>query len=264
MLSPPKANGLVPVPFAGPIARNPSYDRDVPRPRVGLTTYREIARWGVWNEPADLLPATYAQAVTDAGGVALLLPSPVTDLDSAADAVLDSVDGLLLAGGADVDPAAYAQPRLTATGPARPERDAWEISLAQKAIARRIPVLGVCRGMQVLNTALGGTLIQHLPDVVGGDAHCPTVGVHGRHDVDLAPASRLAALVGPRAVVATYHHQAVDRLGTGLVATGWADDGIVEAVETDGPEWVVGVQWHPEVHDGARLFGGFLAACGAA
>jgi putative glutamine amidotransferase len=236
---------------------------DVPRPRIGLTTYRDVAQWGVWHEPADLLPATYAQSVADAGGVALLLPAPTADLDAAADSVLDAIDGLLLTGGADVDPERYGEPRASATGSPRPERDAWEISLARKAIQRRTPVLGVCRGMQVLNTALGGTLIQHLPDSVGHDGHCPVVGVHGRHAVDLAAGSRVAALIGDRAVVATYHHQAVDRVGAGLEASGWADDGTVEAVEHTGADWVVGVQWHPEVHDGSDLFKGFVAACGS-
>jgi putative glutamine amidotransferase len=229
-------------------------------PRIGLTTYREPAAWGVWSEPADLLPASYAAGVRAAGGVALLLPPGDA---STADVVLDGVHGLLLAGGADVDPARYGADRHDATGPPRTDRDEWELALARKAILRDLPVLAVCRGMQVLNVALGGDLRQHLPDDVGSDLHCPTVGVHGRHAVALAGGSALAGVFGERAEVATYHHQSVDRLGTDLVPTGWADDGVVEAVELPGRTWVVGVQWHPEAHAGEGLFAAFVAACAA-
>jgi putative glutamine amidotransferase len=231
-------------------------------PRIGLTTYREPAAWGVWNEATDLLPASYADAVTSAGGVALLLPpAGAHDLEMAACVALDGVHGLALAGGADVDPARYRAARDARTGVARPDRDAWELTLARAALERGLPVLAICRGMQVLNVALGGDLVQHLPEAVGHDGHCPVVGQHGRHDVRLAPGSRVGALLGPAADVATYHHQAVDGLGAGLVATGWAADGTVEAVEHADAPWVVGVQWHPEVRDGGPLFAGFVAAC---
>lgn len=231
-------------------------------PRVGLTTYREPAAWGVWNEPADLLPASYSSAVTASGGVAMLLPpAAIDDLEAAAAAVLDGLHGLALVGGADVDPDRYGAARDDRTGPARPDRDAWELALAQAALERGLPVLAICRGMQVLNVALGGDLMQHLPDVAGHDGHLPVVGQHGRHDVRLVRESRVGALLGDCAVVATYHHQAIDRLGAGLVATGWAGDDTVEALEHTGPAWVVGVQWHPEVHDGAALFTAFVQAC---
>lgn len=231
-------------------------------PRIGLTTYRERAAWGVWNEPADLLPASYSDAVTSAGGVAMLLPpAGGHDLETAARAVLDGLHGLALAGGADVDPARYRATRDARTGVARAGRDAWELTLARAALERGVPVLAICRGMQVLNVALGGDLVQHLPDAVGHDGHCPVVGQHGRHDVRLAGGSRVGALLGPVADVATYHHQAVDGLGARLVATGWAADGTVEAVEHADAPWVVGVQWHPEVRDGGPLFAGFVAAC---
>jgi putative glutamine amidotransferase len=232
-------------------------------PRVGLTTYREAASWGVWNEPADLLPASYADEVDAAGAVAVLLPPSAQDVQRAAEAVLDGLHGLVLAGGADVDPARYGAQRDRHTGAARADRDGWEFVLAQLAVRRGLPLLAICRGMQVLNVALSGDLAQHLPDLVGHDGHCPTVGAHGRHDVRLAPASRIGALLGQQASVATYHHQGVLRLGDGLAATGWAADGAVEAVELPGGAWVVGVQWHPEVHDGAALFAGFVAACAA-
>jgi putative glutamine amidotransferase len=230
-------------------------------PRIGLTTYREPAVWGVWNEPADLLPVNYADGVAAAGGAALLLPpAPLADPESAAAAVLDGLHGLALAGGADVDPARYRAERDARTGAGRPDRDAWELTLTRAALERGMPVLAICRGMQVLNVALGGDLVQHLPDVAGHDGHLPVVGQHGRHDVRIVRESRVGALLGDCAVVATYHHQAVDRLGSGLVATGWAGDGTVEALEHTGPAWVVGVQWHPEVHDGAALFAGFIQA----
>jgi gamma-glutamyl-gamma-aminobutyrate hydrolase PuuD len=187
----------------------------------------------------------------------LLLPSgePSTATD-----VLDGLDGLLLAGGSDVDPDRYGAERHLATGAPRPDRDAWELALARAALEHRLPVLAVCRGMQVLNVALGGTLRQHLPDEVGSDLHCPVVGEHGRHDVTTAPGSTAAAMFGERVLVATYHHQSVDVLGADLVATGWAQDGVVEAMELPGRNWVVGVQWHPEVFAGAALFEAFVAA----
>jgi putative glutamine amidotransferase len=231
-----------------------------PPPRIGLTLYRERAAWGVWDEPADLLPASYADSISAAGGVPLLLPPSATDLDSAAIAVLDGLHGLVLSGGADVDPELYSADRDPHTGVARPDRDAWETSLAHAALDRGVPVLAICRGMQVLNVALGGDLVQHLPDVVGSDLHCPAVGRHGKHDVTFAAESRVGAMFGAGATVATYHHQSVQRVGAGLVATGWATDGTVEALEHTGADWVVAVQWHPEVHDGAPLFEDFLAA----
>jgi putative glutamine amidotransferase len=230
-------------------------------PRIGLTTYREPAAFGVWNETADLLPTSYADAVLDAGGVPLLLPPVLDDrLDIAAEAVLDGLHGLVLSGGADVDPARYDEPREPATGPAAADRDAWEIALVRAAVRRDLPLLGVCRGMQVVAVALGGTLVQHLPDVVGDDSHRPTIGVHGRHEVRLSDGSRIAGWLGPRTDVATYHHQAVDRLPDGVVATGWSDDGTIEAIEVCEASWSIGVQWHPEVHDGRALFTAFVHA----
>ena len=240
---------------------------DVRPVRIGLTTYREPAAWGVWSEPANLLPATYSDAVHRAGGLPLLLPSidpTLVTQGSMADLVecaLDAVDGLLLAGGADIEPARYGALRHPSTGSARPDRDEWEIALTRAAMRRGMPVLGVCRGMQVLAVALGGTLLQHLPDATGTAEHCPVVGVHGRHVVRVSPSSRLGTAIGPRAEVATYHHQAVDRLPEPLVATAWADDGTIEACETADGSWTVGVQWHPEVYDETNVVATFVAAC---
>lgn len=227
-------------------------------PRIGLTTYRERAAWGAWDLPAHLLPARYAEGIQQAGGAAVLLPPGPADT---VPAVLAGVHGLLISGGVDVDPAHYGAPRAEATQAPRPDRDAWELALVTGALAIDLPVLAVCRGMQVLNVALGGDLVQDLPGAIGSDAHRPMVGIHGRHVVATAASSRLAAVLGERAEVATYHHQAVGRLGTDLTATAWADDGVVEAVELAGRSWVLGVQWHPEVSDGAALFGAFVDAC---
>lgn len=231
-------------------------------PRIGLTTYRETAAWGVWNEAADLLPSSYADAVALAGGLPVLLPPAALEEPArSARVALDGLHGLILAGGADIDPARYQAPRDEHTGPPRTNRDTWELALTDAALERRMPVLAICRGMQVLNVALGGDLVQHLPDHVGHTGHCPVIGKHGKHAVVLGGDSTIGRLLGTSAQVPTYHHQGVGRLGSGLVASGWAEDGLVEAVELPGARWVVGVQWHPEVADGAPLFGGFTAAC---
>jgi putative glutamine amidotransferase len=231
--------------------------------RIGLSTYREDASWGVWQQPADLLPVTYADSIVAAGGLPVLLPpaAHAGEMELLAEVALDAVHGLLIAGGPDVDPDRYGAERDPNTGPARTGRDGWEIALIRAALRRRMPMLAVCRGMQVLNVALGGTLVQHLPDAVGNTDHCPVVGEHARHDVRIEQASTLGAALGSAALVASYHHQGVDRLGDGLIATAWAEDGVVEAVELPGQPWTVGVQWHPEVYAGGRLFEAFVAAC---
>lgn len=231
-------------------------------PRIGLTTYREQAIFGVWDVLTDLLPVTYADAIRDVGGAPMLLP-PVDladEVDTFAESVLDGLDGLVISGGADVDPERYDAAREGPTGAARPDRDAWELALIRAALRRDMPLLGVCRGMQVLTVALGGTLIQHLPDVVQNDMHQPQVGQHGRHDVRFADGSRLASILGESAAVATYHHQAVRTLPDGVIAEGWADDGTVEAFEVREKTWAVGVQWHPEIFEGAKLFKAFVDA----
>ncbi|QHF94404.1 gamma-glutamyl-gamma-aminobutyrate hydrolase [Streptomyces sp. NHF165] len=221
-------------------------------PLIGVSTYLEpSARWGDWQLPAALLPAGYHRLVQRAGGRAVLLP-PDDDPAAAGD-TLARLDGLVTAGGPDVDPARYGAVRDTRTGPAYPERDAWELALTREALARGVPLLGVCRGMQILNVARGGTLLQHLPDT---PAHRGPRGVFTDHGVTPVPGSLLASVLPePVVEVPTYHHQAVDRLGDGLVAGAHATaDGTVEALELPTAEgFVLGVQWHPEAGDDLRL-----------
>lgn len=208
-------------------------------PLVGVTTYGERATWGVWDVDAVLLPRTYTDMVIDAGGVPVLLPPRVE-----AAAAVDRLDALILSGGPDVGPGCYAAVPHPRTGAPRPDRDAAEIAVLHRALDRGIPVLGVCRGMQVLNVALGGTLTQHVPDRVGHDGHNPSPGVFGTTEVTLT--GLLGATLGTTATVRCHHHQAVDVLAAGLVTTGRAGDGTIEAVERADAPWVVGVQWHPE------------------
>jgi putative glutamine amidotransferase len=227
-------------------------------PMVGISAYCEQARWGVWDVAAMVLPRRYADRVAQAGGIPVLLP-PTTGIEDA----LSRLDGLVLPGGGDVDPARYGAQRRPETTSVNEDRDAAELALLEAALTRKLPVLGICRGMQVINVALGGSLHQHLPDVVGHDQHSPKPGNFGSHEVKVAPGSRLAAILGHTALdvhlpadVPTHHHQGINRLGAGLTATAWAEDGTVEAFELDPAECPFGlaVQWHPEAGDDLRLF----------
>ena len=227
------------------------------RPIIGITTYVEPASWGVWHDlEATLIPHAYTEAVTLAGGRAVLLPPD--DLDAG---VIRVLDGLVLGGGADLDPALYgAQPEpLTDT---RPDRDAGEMLLARAALAADLPVLGVCRGMQVLAVAAGGTLHQHLPDVLGHEKHRPAPGVYGSHEARFTPGSKIAGLMGDDVGIQCYHHQGVADAGS-LTVTGRAEDGLAEAVEDPGHRFLLGVQWHPEVTRDKRLFGALVNAAAA-
>ncbi len=226
-------------------------------PVIGITTYLERVRFGLWDSPAAVLQRGYLDGVTAAGGVPVLLP-PVGHVTAD---LLSRVDGLLVAGGADIDPVEYGAVRGPATGPARPDRDLAEHVLIEAALANGVPLLGVCRGMQLLNVVLGGTLHQHLPDVVGNDDHLPVPGTFGNVPVKIAQDSGLADIMGSEVDVHCHHHQAVDVLGTGLVAVAWAGDGTVEAIELAGPEFVVAVQWHPEENGvDRRLFEALVRA----
>ncbi|MFD4524639.1 gamma-glutamyl-gamma-aminobutyrate hydrolase family protein [Streptomyces sp. NPDC058470] len=222
------------------------------RPLIGVSTYLESkARWGVWELEAALLPVGYPRLVQRAGGLAVLLPP---DDPACAAEVVARLDGVVVAGGPDVDPTRYGAERSPRTGPPAPERDAWELALIEAALASGTPLLGICRGMQLLNVALGGTLVQHL------DGHVKDVGVFGRHDVTPVPGSVYAGLAPEPVAVPTYHHQAVDRVGAGLLASAHAVDGTVEAIELPGPGWVLGVQWHPEMGEDLRVMRGLVQA----
>jgi gamma-glutamyl-gamma-aminobutyrate hydrolase PuuD len=211
----------------------------------------------VWDRAATLLPHSYVAAVAGAGGLPVLLPP----MEAAwADAALDGLDGLVLTGGADVDPAVYGAERSPATQAPRHDRDEWEAALALRALDRDLPVLAICRGTQILNAVLGGTLHQHLPDVVGHSGHAPGPGELGTTQVRFAPGSAVAAILGEEAKVPCYHHQAIDRLGRDVEAVGHADDGTIEAVTVAGRRFALGVQWHPEDGDDPRLFQAVVGA----
>jgi gamma-glutamyl-gamma-aminobutyrate hydrolase PuuD len=224
-------------------------------PVVGLTTYGEQAAWGVWDTEAVLLPRSYPDMVVNAGGVPVLIP-PFPE----AAAAVDRLDALVLSGGPDIAPYHYGALPHPDSGLPRPERDATELAVLRRALELGIPVLGVCRGAQLLNVALGGTLLQHLPEQVGHTGHNPSPGVFGTIAITLDEGSRASAALGRTVTAQCHHHQAIDRLAEGLVVTGRAGDGTIEAVETaDGQQFVLGVQWHPE-RDDPRLFTALVRA----
>ncbi len=233
-------------------------------PLVGISAYCEQARWGVWDMEAMVLPRRYPDRVAHAGGIPVLLP-PTAGIEDA----LARLDCLVLSGGGDIDPARYGAQRGPETASVREDRDAAELALLETALAAGMPILGICRGMQLINVALGGSLHQHLPDVVGHDEHAPKPGAFGSHQVKVAPGSRLADILGHTDLdvhldtdVPTHHHQGINRLGAGLTATAWATDGTVEAFEIDPSQCPFGlaVQWHPEAGDDLRLFTALVEA----
>lgn len=220
------------------------------RPIVGISSYVEPAEWGPWTTPAVLVPLTYVRSVDDAGGRPLVVP-PMVD---AVEETLDALDGIVFSGGADLDPDVYGAPRHLQTTGLRPDRDAAELALMKAALERNMPVLAVCRGMQMLNVARGGDLEQHLPERTGEDSHRKEPGVFSRHDVDIEPGSRLGDIIGDRSLVASHHHQAPGRIGEGLVAVARAPDKTVEAIEDSDARLVLGVLWHPEESEDRALF----------
>ncbi|OLP02708.1 gamma-glutamyl-gamma-aminobutyrate hydrolase [Mycolicibacterium porcinum] len=225
-----------------------------------MSTYLQQAQTGVWDVQASFLPQVYFEGVTLSGGIAVLLPPQPVDGD-VVDLVLDRIDGLVITGGPDVDPARYGQRSHPATNQPATARDAWEFALLEAALRRGIPVLGVCRGAQVLNTALGGTLHQHLPDVIGSTHHQKGNAVFGTSSIRTVPNTRLADLIGETSDAQCYHHQAIDLLGEGLVVSARDADGVIEAVELPGDTFVLGVQWHPEeTLDDLRLFAAVVEA----
>ncbi|MCL7379173.1 gamma-glutamyl-gamma-aminobutyrate hydrolase family protein [Streptomyces sp. 35G-GA-8] len=226
------------------------------KPLIGVSTYlEESAAWGVWNLPAALLPAGYPRLVQRAGGLAAMLPP---DDPSAASRMVARLDGVVIAGGPDVEPVRYGAERDPRTGPPAPERDVWELALIEAALDSGTPLLGICRGMQLLNVALGGTLRQHV------DGHTsPVTGTFGEHPVTPVAGTRYGSLVPEEFAVPTHHHQTVDRLGEGLTVSAVAADGTVEAVELPGPRWVLGVQWHPEMAEDTRVMTALVKAASA-
>ena len=255
---------------AGPVGRAGAGQAGRGRPVIGISSYAEQASWGSWDTATVLLPRRYADSVAAAGGIPVLLP-PLPGIEEA----LARLDGLVLAGGGDIDPAEFGAQPDPQTKAIRPDRDAAELALASAALEHGLPFLGICRGMQVLNVARGGTLHQHLPDLVGHDEHSPVSGGYGSHRVKVAPGSRLAGVLGhpgPQGEipVPTHHHQAVDRLGAGLTASAWTADGVIEAIEfaaaepngsgRDGSGFALAVQWHPEAGQDPRLFRALVAA----
>ncbi|MGB3484328.1 MAG: gamma-glutamyl-gamma-aminobutyrate hydrolase family protein [Mycobacterium sp.] len=238
---------------------------NVSSPVLGLTTYLQQAQTGVWDVLASFLPAIYLEGVTRAGGVATLLPPQPVD-EVIAGRVLDGLDGLIITGGRDVDPAAYGHNPHPATDQPALDRDAWEFALLRGALARNMPVLGICRGAQMLNVALGGSLHQHLPELLGHTRHQAGNAVFTTSTVRTVPGTRVAALIGESSDAQCYHHQAIAELGRGLIVSAQdGADGVIEAIELDPQQypndWVVAVQWHPEERlDDLRLFAGVVNA----
>ena len=232
------------------------------RPVIGITAALESAAWAAWKEvDVNLSPRTYSAAIAGAGGLPVILPAHEAG-DESRERTLELLDGLVLSGGSDIDPAAYGaqpDPRTTNT---RAERDAYELALARRALQRDLPLLGICRGMQVLNVACGGTLEQHLTDA---ELHLHTPGRFTDHDVRLEPGSLTARAVGAeRTAVRSHHHQGIDRLGSGLVASGWAEPGgAIEAIEMRDRQWALGVLWHTEEERGSPVLGALTAAARA-
>ena len=220
------------------------------RPVIGITSYAQDARWGVWHVPAALIPLAYVDAVERAGGRALVIPPAEEDVEE----TLDALDGIVFSGGADVDPARYGAEVHPETDTPQTRRDAGELALLTAALERDMPTLAICRGFQLLNVARGGDLVQHLPERVGNDDQKQVPGEFAVHPVEIKEGSRLASIVGVGSDVTSHHHQGLGRVGEGLVETAWATDGTLEAVEDPSLRFAVGVQWHPEAAQDAALF----------
>jgi putative glutamine amidotransferase len=236
------------------------------RPAIGITTPLTQARYGVWDQPSAVLPAGYLEAVRRAGGLALMIaadPELVADPDE----LLHRLDGLIVSGGVDVDPASYGAAAHPETTGVTPDRDAFEIALVRRAVEIDLPVLGICRGMQVLNIAFGGTLFQHLPETFGHEDHRRVPGNFDEadHDVCVVPDSVAEAVTGQRLhTTKSHHHQGVDRVGEGFVVSGTsAIDDLTEAIELPDSRFVLGVQWHPEADEHSPVIGALVQAAAA-
>jgi putative glutamine amidotransferase len=231
------------------------------RPIIGITCYVEEAVRGVWESmPHALLPYNYVAHVERAGGIAVLIPPRADADEQMARAVVSRLDGLILAGGVDVDPMRYAADPHPSVQEARPDRDAFELALATVTQQWDTPVLGICRGMQVMAVAAGGALEQHLPDKVGHDEHSPAPGVYGSHPVRTISGTTVSALLGEQVVIPSYHHQSVSS-HPGYRPAAWAPDGTLEAMEHPPSRFRLAVQWHPEAGQDTRLFDALIRAC---
>lgn len=234
-------------------------------PIIGITSYLEQAQTGVWDVRAVFLPQVYLNGVTAVGGVAVVLPpQPITP--DIARSLIAGLDGVILSGGADINPARYGEAAHERTGAPRDDRDEFEAAILQAAIEAELPFLGICRGAQMLNVVLGGTLLQHLPDVVGDDRYQIGKGTFNPIEIEVDPGSRIAEVYGDelRATAPLYHHQGLGDIGAGLTVTSRTADGVVESLELDSVPFGLAVQWHPEEHSGdRRLFAGLVAAARA-
>ncbi len=228
-------------------------------PLVGICAAIERVSWGAWSDvPCTMLPSTYSLAVQRAGGIALLLP-PDDSLAEQPGELIDLLDGLVLAGGSDVDAGSYGAAPHQQTRGTWPERDRFELALGTAALERELPLLGICRGMQVLNVTAGGTLEQHVPERVGHDDHRHTPGAFADHGVRLEEGSLAARVVGETGTaVKSHHHQGVAELGEGVSASGWAEDGVIEAIELSGRRFALGVLWHPEQDESSGVIGALV------
>lgn len=231
-------------------------------PLIGLSSYVGPASWRTWRDvPAALVPHAYVDHVLAAGGIPVIVPPSATSTPEMLGVLADRLDGLILIGGPDLDPALYGQePHPLAQLPA-PERDSAETALLVVMRQRRRPILGICRGSQIMAVAAGGQLVQHLPDVLGHDGHSPAPSVYGAHDVTIAANSRLHAILGSSSRISSYHHQGLGE-APGHVSVAWAPDGSVEAIEDPDLPFCIGVLWHPEVGADPRLFQALVAAAG--
>ena len=227
---------------------------------IGVTTYLEPVVMGLWSRPGSMLPQVYSDCLIGAGAAVVTLP-PQPPTPEAVARVLDGVDGLMLTGGKDVDARLYGQEPHPENDAPRPDRDAWETALVRAAIELDLPFLVICRGLQVLNVTLGGTLIQHLPDVIGSNRYSYGNAVFADNPVITVPGTSAATILGEGLTVKSYHHQALDRVADGLTVTAYGDDSIVQAVDVDAMTFGVAVQWHPEESpDDLRLFEALVAA----
>lgn len=246
---------------ASPVPTSRPSDVADTRPVIGITSYVEPVSRGDWaGQHSTVLPHAYVEHVERAGGIAVVLPPRLDADDALVAGLLARLDGVIIAGGADVEPSRYAAVPDSRVQSPRPDRDSFELAVARVTARTRLPLLGICRGMQVMAVEAGGELEQHVPDRVGHEAHSPTPGVYASHHVTPVAGTRLASILGGEVLdVPTYHHQAV-RTHPGYAASAWHEDGTLEAMEDTAYPFRLAVQWHPEAGDDTRLFDALVGA----